>query len=94
MLVRFGQEVNFKGVEHLKGNYTLYIIEKQEKEANIVLSVDKWEEIDEQQWKTTSPYLEREYGWKNVTRFFFITPAQKIYEDTRCFCGCPSNKIK
>lgn len=68
-----------------------------------MLSVDKWEEINKQQWKTTCSFSWREYEWKNITRFF-ITPAQKKYQGTRCwrlyrankanhfhvFWGCPS----
>lgn len=58
---------------------------------NIVLSVDEWEEINEQQWKTTCSLSWREYGWKNITRYF-ITPAQKKYQDTRCWRLCGANK--
>ncbi len=56
----------YTGVENLKGNDTVYIKERWEREANIMLTVDKWEEINEQQWKATCSLLWREYRWKNI----------------------------
>lgn len=81
----------YRGVEDLKGNDTVYIKQKWEREANIVLSIDEWEEINEQQWKTTSSLYWREQGWKNITRFF-ITPAQGKYQDTRCWRLCGADR--
>lgn len=60
----------YKGVEDLKGNDTVHIKERWEREANIVISVDEWEEINEQQWRTTCSLSRRGHGWKNIIRFF------------------------
>lgn len=40
------------GLENLKENDTVYIKAKWEREANIVISLDEWEMINEQQWKS------------------------------------------
>lgn len=71
-------------MEDLKGIDTVYTKEKWERDANIVISVDKWEEMNEQQWRTTYSLSCRKHGWKNIIRFFRI-PAQSKYHDTRCW---------
>ena len=42
-----------------------------------MLSVDKWEQINEQLWETFSSLSWRENGWKNITRFFYDTGTEK-----------------
>ncbi len=72
----------YTGVESPKGNDELCIKEKWETEANIVISLEECEKINEQLWKTTCSLSWREYGWKNVIRFF-KTLAQKKYDTKR-----------
>lgn len=81
----------YKEVEKIKGNNTTYIKEKWEKEAGKVLTEEEWEEISEQQWKTTCSLSWREYSWKNTVRYF-ITPLQRKSQDTRCWRQCGENK--
>lgn len=81
----------YKGVQDLKGKDTMYIKERWEREANIVISVNEWEEIYEQQWRTTCSLSWREHGWKNITRYF-RTPAQKKYHDAKCWRLCGADK--
>ena len=81
----------YKAVEDLKGTDTVYIKERWERDANIVISVDEWEEINEQQWRTTCSLSWREHGWKNIIRFF-RTPAQSKYHDTKCWRLCGAEK--
>ena len=52
-----------------------------------MVSEEEWEEINEQQWKTTGSLSWSEYGWQNIVRYF-ITPAQQKYQDTRCWRLC------
>lgn len=80
----------YMGVENLKGNNTVYIKERWEREANIMLTEDEWE-INEQQWKTTCSLSWREHGWKNITRYF-VTLAQKKYQDIGCWRLCGADK--
>ncbi len=81
----------YEEVENLKSNNTTYIKEKWGKEAGRILSEEEWEKINEGLWKTTCSLSWREYGWKNVVRYF-ITPAQQKSRDTRCWRLCGENK--
>ena len=63
---------------------TRYIKEKWEREANMIISVDDWEEIVGQQWQSTCSLSWRDHGWKNVIRFF-RTQAQVVYHNTKCW---------
>ena len=47
--------------------------------------------VNERQWKTTCSLSWREYGWKNIVRYF-ITPAQQKSRDTRCWRLCGENE--
>ena len=77
------------GVEDLKGNGTLYK-EKWEKEANIVISVDVWQQIHEQD----ASYLGVNMDFKKKKTRFFITLAAKNIKGTRCWRLCGANKAK
>jgi len=48
-----------------------------------MVSEEEWEEINEQQWKTTGSLSWREYGWQNIARYF-ITPAQQKSSGENC----------
>lgn len=77
----------YRGLENLKNQDTQYIKQKWEAEANITLSLEEWEEINQHVWKTSSSLMWREYAWKNVVRFF-RTPAQTKYRETICWRNC------
>lgn len=62
-------------VEHFKGNDTFYIKEKWEKEANMLFSVDEWEESSEQQWKTSYPGEDRD---RKIKLFFFMIKTEDV----------------
>lgn len=57
----------------------------------MIMSVDDWEKINEEQWRTTHSLSWREHGWKNIIRFF-KTPAQTVYHDTKCWRLCGADK--
>lgn len=82
----------YTGVGNLKGNDTVYIKEQWENEEKMMLSVEEGEETSEQQWRTTCSLSWRENSWKNIIRYF-ITPAQKKYQDTRCWRLCGGIKV-
>ena len=81
----------YKEVERLKGNNMTYIKEKGGKEAGWQLSEEEWDKVNEGQWKTTCSLSCREYGWKNIVRYF-ITPTQQKSQDTRRWRLCGENK--
>ena len=81
----------YKEQENLKGDNSKYIKEKWEKEAGSLISEEEWEQINEQQWRTTCSISWREYGWQNIVRYFII-PAQQKSQDTRCWRLCGENK--
>lgn len=72
---------------------TTHIKDKWEKESNIEIQIESWEKIISQQWKSTSALSWREFGWKNVVRFFRV-PAQRISPggSTSCWRSCGENK--
>lgn len=82
----------YNGLRKLKEENTLYIKEKWEGEGNFVMSVEEWERLNQQQWKTTCSSFWREFGWKNITRFF-VSPAQKKHQvvGSGCWRQCGSD---
>ncbi len=66
----------YKALEDNRENSTLYLKNKWESELNIDISDDDWYEMCMTQCTTTSSQIWREFGWKNLTRFF-ITPQIK-----------------
>lgn len=77
----------YSGLESLKKEDSEYIKKKWAIEAKIELTVENWDAINQQVWKTTSSLTWREHGWKNVIRFF-RTPAQTKYHNTSCWRQC------
>ena len=55
---------------------TLYIKEKWERELNENITQEEWQDMCEMQHTTTNSRTWREFGWKNLTRYF-ITPKLK-----------------
>lgn len=49
---------------------TLYIKEKWENELKTNITVEEWQSMCEVQHTTTNSRIWREFGWKNLTRFF------------------------
>lgn len=80
----------YRSLQETKGN-SLYVKQKWEREGNLVLEEEDWENLCEMQWKTSSSTSWREFCWKNLIRFF-ITPAQKRHytNSSACWrqCGC------
>lgn len=74
-------------LEELKKNNTDYIQNKWEIEANIKMTAEDWDNINQNIWRTTCSLMWREHGWKNIVRFF-RTPAQTKYRDTNCWRQC------
>lgn len=66
-------------------NGTLDIKEKREKEGNLWLSDEVWEEICKFQWSSTSSSDWREHCWKNIIQYF-KTPYQEKYKDINRTC--------
>lgn len=80
----------YNGILGSKQGDTDHIRNKWEKEGDILISTERWENIFKLQWMTSSSNTWREFCWKSIVRFF-VTPAQKKHlkgGDT-CwrFCG-------
>lgn len=56
-----------------RGNTTLYVKQKWEKDLGVNISEDEWLHIWITQQSTASSSTWREYCWKNLIRFF-VTP--------------------
>lgn len=69
------------------------VVEPIEERVQLVrtLSEEEWDKVNEGQWKTTCSLSWREYGWKNIVRYF-ITPTQQKSQDTRRWRLCGENK--
>lgn len=72
---------------------TLYIKERWERDAGIVISEEMWKGIWEFQSTTTCSADWREYCWKNVIRYF-KTPYQERYKghDRPCWRQCGAER--
>ena len=84
----------YGGMQQQEGRNTLYVKLKWESEFNVELSESDWRSICDTQHSTTSSRTWREFGWKNLMRFF-ITPKIKSKqrgEQQYCWreCGCSS----
>lgn len=83
----------YKVLRELEGGDTAYIKEKWEKESNITIRMEIWGKIILQKWKSTFSLSWREFGWKNVVRFFRV-PAQRtsLGRNTTCWRACGESK--
>ncbi|XP_049891866.1 uncharacterized protein LOC126384694 [Epinephelus moara] len=81
-----------KSFQYSSKSNTLHIKCRWEREGDLVIPEDEWENICKLQWKTTTSHSWREFGWKNIMRFF-ITPAQKRHQGsgTNCWRMCGSD---
>lgn len=78
------------GLRNLNRNETLYIKQKWESERHLELSEDDWRSKCLSQHNSTSSRQWREYGWKNVIRFF-ITPyikSKQLKTPQQCWRLC------
>uniref|UniRef100_A0A1A8CBK3 Reverse transcriptase domain-containing protein n=1 Tax=Nothobranchius kadleci TaxID=1051664 RepID=A0A1A8CBK3_NOTKA len=66
----------YKCLQRCNGNDSQYIKKKWESELQIEISQDEWHSMCRVQHTSTSSRQWREYGWKNLVRFF-ITPQLK-----------------
>lgn len=66
----------YKSFQDSSKSNTIHIKCIWEREGVLVKSEEEWEDICKLQWKTTNSHSWREFGWKNLMRFF-ITPVQK-----------------
>lgn len=69
-----------------RNHSTLYVRDRWEKEANIVLTEEEWLDICEIQSTTSSSGQWREFAWKNTMRFF-ITPRRTYLQSGRPGAG-------
>ena len=81
----------YKEIKRLKSSNTTYIKDKWGQQAGRMLSEKEWGMVNKGQWKTTGSRSWREYGWKNIVRYF-ITPAQQKSRYTQCWRLCGENK--
>ena len=78
----------YGSIQASKNHSTLSIKQKWERESETQIPEQIWMEICETQATTTSSRSLREFGWKNVVRFF-ITPkisALQTGTQRRGFC--------
>ena len=69
----------YKGLLKQQGRNTVYIKVKWEKEFNVELSESDWQSIFKTQHTSTSSKRWREFGWRNLARFFFLShPKLKV----------------
>uniref|UniRef100_A0A3Q3A4Q3 Reverse transcriptase domain-containing protein n=1 Tax=Kryptolebias marmoratus TaxID=37003 RepID=A0A3Q3A4Q3_KRYMA len=68
----------YQATQLCKQENTEYIKKKWEKEMNVIISQEGWEEICQLPWVSTGSNTWREFCWKNVTRFF-VTPVQRRF---------------
>lgn len=70
----------------LQTHSTIYIKAKWELEGGIDITEEEWMTVWAYQWKCSSSQSWREFGWKNLIRYF-ITPYQKShYEGNLPIC--------
>lgn len=80
----------YKSLQKRNGESTLYVKLKWERELDITLSESDWHTMCRTQQTSTSSRSWREFGWKNLIRFF-ITPHIKnrqLGEQQQCWRQC------
>uniref|UniRef100_A0A669E9I5 Reverse transcriptase zinc-binding domain-containing protein n=1 Tax=Oreochromis niloticus TaxID=8128 RepID=A0A669E9I5_ORENI len=80
----------YNGLQNLNRNETLYIKQKWESELHLELSEDDWRSVCLSQHNSTSSRQWREYGWKNVIRFFITLhiKSKQLKIPQRCWRLC------
>uniref|UniRef100_A0AAQ5YGG3 Reverse transcriptase domain-containing protein n=1 Tax=Amphiprion ocellaris TaxID=80972 RepID=A0AAQ5YGG3_AMPOC len=71
---------------------TLYIKQKWEREADITISENQWEEVFSFQWSSTNSLFWREHCWKNVVRYFKSPIQGKYVTAPMCWRSCGSQE--
>lgn len=59
-----------KSLHNFNTHSTGYIKERWEKEGNLTITDEEWQNICQFQWKSTKSHLWKEFGWKNRSVFF------------------------
>ena len=82
----------YDSIMECKGNSTLYLKLRWEKELNVDISSDVWYDMCETQHTSTNSQQLRVFNWKNLVRFF-ITPkisSKASSTPQPCWrqCGC------
>lgn len=65
---------------------TLYIKEKWERELKININIAEWNDMCEIQLTTTNLRIWREFGWKNLTRYFIPPKLNSKQTGSEHFC--------
>ena len=76
----------YRGMQKQHGRDTLYVKSKWEAELNVELSESDWHSICETQQSSTNSKGWREFGWKNVLRFFITPKIQSKYLGNPQYC--------
>lgn len=82
----------YKCLQNCNGTNSLYIKQKWESELQIKVSEDEWHSICLFQHTSTSSRQWREFGWKNIIRYF-ITPhikSKQLKTPQQCWRLCGS----
>lgn len=66
----------YRGLQRRNGANTLHVKSKWEREMGVTLSESEWQSMCRAQHTSTNSKRWREFGWKNIIRFF-ITPHIK-----------------
>jgi len=80
----------YRCLQNMTGDNTLYVMEKWKSELNIDISEDDWHSICSTQQSSTHSRGWREFGWKNIMRYF-ITPqikSRQTQEQQACWRKC------
>lgn len=76
----------YNGLQNHMGDDTLYVKSKWEKEMDVELSKDDWQAICITQQTTTSSKGWRQFGWKNIIRFFITPHIQSKHSNIQQHC--------
>lgn len=75
----------YKSFQCSPDHNTHHVKDKWEREGDINMTVEEWDNICKWQWKTTYSHNWREFGWKSIMRFF-ITPVQQKHQGLKITC--------
>lgn len=76
----------YKGLTSMNKNSTIYIKQRWERDLNIVVAEEDWDQAWETRCSTTNSFFWRDFCWKNLIRFF-ITPHQTSrFSGSLCHC--------
>ena len=76
----------YRGLQQQHGRNTLYVKSKWETEMDVELSESDWHSIWVTQHSSTNSKGWREFGWKNVIRFFITPKIKSKYLGNQQYC--------